>query len=304
LRGAYEESQENWDEAAVIYFDGLRVGRHMTHQRTLLEAIAGMQIQENNFFALARWAARCPEPGLVARAFGLFESMSHGLTDPARTLASETAILALEFDQIKKTFPNGPWGEIILESLGVTPIDDEQENRKQAVAACAKLGVPRTIFQDVKSFRRHVDRLAKLETRFAEAAAAAMQLPPKARIERGQRLYERYTKAVGIIGERGILNPAEIGALFAEHEAMATVLRCSLAVAARRSDRGFPDELADIAGGFGGTVPTSPYDGSAPRYEVRGDGKAFRIAVKEVRVNNVTLPRVDFNSAPPVAVPK
>ena len=41
LRGVYAQSQERWDEAAVIYFDVLRMGRHMTRQATLLEAIAG-----------------------------------------------------------------------------------------------------------------------------------------------------------------------------------------------------------------------------------------------------------------------
>ena len=67
LRGAHAESQDDWEEAAIIYFDGLRMGRHLTHQSTLLEALAGIQILRNNYFALARWSARCPSRPLVAR---------------------------------------------------------------------------------------------------------------------------------------------------------------------------------------------------------------------------------------------
>ncbi len=301
LRGAYEESQGRWDEAAVIYFDGLRMGRHMARQRTLLEAMAGMQIQENNQFALARWAARCPDSDRVSRAFGLSEIICDDLIAPARTLASETSILALDYARLNAAFPNGPWGTTILESLGEEATEDEQQNRKKAVAACVKAGVPKEVFDDVRSFRKHLAGLKELDVRFAEAAAACMKLPPQARVDRGQRLYDRYIKAAGAIGEQTLLNPAEIGALFAGHEANTVVLRCSLALAARRTDKGFPKKLDAIAGGFGGAVPTSPYDGSPLVYEVIDNGRSFRLGVKEVQVGAVTLPQVEFTGAAPAS---
>ena len=235
----------------------------------------------------------------MARAFGLFEVMADDLINPAGTLASETAILAMEFEALGRSFPEGPWGTMILESLGSTPQEDEKENRKQAVAACVKAGVPREVFESVKSFRKYLAELKELELRFAEAAAACMQLPPKARVERGQRLYERYTKAVGAIGRPGLLDPVDVGVMYAGHEAKIAIVRLALAVSAGRSDKGFPQELADVASGFGGDPPASPYDGSPVRYERLDDGKSFRLAIDEVRVGKNVLPGVDFTTSTP-----
>ena len=41
-RGARAEAQGDWQAAVIIYFDGLRMGRHLTHQSTLLEALANL----------------------------------------------------------------------------------------------------------------------------------------------------------------------------------------------------------------------------------------------------------------------
>jgi hypothetical protein len=225
--------------------------------------------------------------------------MSDDLIDPTRTLASEAGILALEFEGLRRMFPRGPWGEAILESLGVEATDNEEQNRKKAVAECVKLGVPKEVFKDAKSLGRYVNRLEPLYLRFAEAAVASMKLPPKARIERGQRVFDRYSKLLGAVGQRDLINPAEVGALFAGHEAKTAVLRCALAVGASRTDKGFPEKLDAIAGAFGGSVPTSPYDGSPLVYEVLDKGKAFRLSINGVRVKGITLPRVDFTSASP-----
>lgn len=301
LRGAYAQSQGNWEEAAVIYFDGLRLGRHLTHQPTLLEAMAGMQILENNYYALADWAAACPNRDSAGRAFALFEVMAGDLVRPARTLTCETTILAMDFDYLGKIYPDGDWGTAILMSLEAEVGEDEEQNRELAIKACVDAGVPSVVFENVGAFQKYLSGLKEIELRYAESAALCMAMPAEARIKNSQRVYERYRKAVGVIGEAGLLNAAEIGALFAGHEASITVLRVALAVAGSRGEGGFPEQLDAVAGAFGGAVPTSPYDGSDLQYERLDDGKAFRLVLNEARVAGIVLPAVDFSSLVPTA---
>lgn len=301
LRAAYAQSQEHWDEAAVIYFDALRLGMHLTGQPTLIEAVAGMQVLENNYFALAHWAAACPNKNTVARVFGLFEMMAGDTIRPAHTLACETGILAGEIDSIARAHPNGAWGAMILQTLDHELGDDEKANRELAVAACVKAGVSKDVFANARSFRKYLSDVKRLDLRFAEAASAAMVLPPQARIERASKLLQRYQTAAGVIGQRALLDPVEIGVLFAAHEAKTTLLRVCLAVGSRRSETGFPATLDDVRSGFGGTVPGSPYDDSSLLYEVFDDGKAFQVGIKEVRVGETVLPEVEFASTGPVA---
>ena len=299
LRGIYAQSQGEWDEAAVIFFDGLRMGRHLTHQPTLLEAIAGMQILENNYDALAHWACACPKAKAVARVFGLFEVLSDDLIQPAHTLASESSILSMDFDRLAVVYPRGPWGTVILQSLGKETAADEKKNQQLAVAACAELGVPKEIFKDRKSFQFYLATLKELELRFAEAAATAMRLPPTARIQRSEKLYAKYRKAVGEIGKDNLVNPAEIGVLFAKHETEIAMLRVVLAVAGKRGQDGFPKSLDEVASGFGGSVPKNPYDDSAFGYRVLDDGKTIEISAQQRRVGDYVLPRIAFTNSSP-----
>jgi hypothetical protein len=299
LRGAYAQSQGNWEEAAVIYFDGLRLGRHLTRQPTLLEAMAGMQILENNYYALAHWAAACPDTNSVGRAFALFEIMADDLIRPARTLTFEATILAMDFDYLRRNYPNGAWGTAMLMALDGEAGEEEQENRKLAIKTCVDAGVPREVFDSAESFHKYLAGLQEIELRYAESAALCMALAPQARVRSSQHIYGRYSKAVGVIGRSNLLNAVDIGALFAGHEASITVLRVTLAVAGGRGDDGFPKTLDAIAGPFGGDLPKSPYDGSALTYEVFNEGQAFRVALEEVRVGDVVLPQVDFTSLAP-----
>ena len=303
LRGAYAESQGKWDEAAVIYFDGLRMGRHLTRGRTLLEAIAGMQILENNYFALAKWSTRCPKGDLIARAFGLLETMQDQLINPSRTLASEASILAIELQQLRDAFPRGDWGTMILDSLELESGADEEANRKAAVAACAKKGVPKEAFGSTRAFREYLDRLDMVSTRFAEAASACMRLRGEARVKRGTRLSEQYAKRFGALGQKDLLDVAELGAMFSSHESNLVLLRVALALGTKKAYGELPEDLSGIASGFGGQVPTSPYDGSDIQYELSKDGKSYGLRIAENSVAGVLLPAVDFSSAAPETVP-
>lgn len=301
LRGAYSQSQGEWNEAAVIYFDALRMGRHLAQQPTLLEAVAGMQIQDGSFYALAHWASACPNHSSVARVFGLFETLSNDLVRPARTLAYETSILAMDYDRLRQTHPDGPWGTTVLTLLGETPGADERANREGAIKACVEAGVPAKVFEDAKSFQKYLAERKQLEVRFAEAAANAMNLPAEARIQRGRKLYQRYEKKIGAIGRSSLLDPAEIGAMFAAHEAKTNLLRLALAVASARDEQGFPVNLDRITSGFGNRIPVSPYDESSIRYEMFDEGKSYQLMIDEVRVGDVVLPRVEFTTASPDA---
>ena len=230
LRAAQAESQEEWEVAAIIYFDGLRMGRHLTHQSTLLEALAGVEILRNNYFALARWGVRCPSRPLVARAFGLLESMQGNLVDPSQVLARESSIMSLELDRLRDAYPDGNWAEMILESLGQEVVGENQENDERAIAACVKLGVPRNALSSSTAFREYIDNLQATGSRFAESVTACMVLPPQARIRRAQALREKYAKLIRVLAAETLIDPVEVGILLSEHEAELTLARLSLAV--------------------------------------------------------------------------
>ena len=301
LRGAYAEVKGEWDEAAVIYVDGIRMGRHLTHQSTLLEVMAGTEILRNNYFALAHWAAQCPSRQLVARAFGALETLSTSLVNPAQAITREAGILRSEFQQLKAAYPNGPWAEMILESMGLDVPDDSDAAREAAIAACVSRKIPKKVFDDPKTFRSFVTRVEKESGRFTEAMAAAMTLPLEARITRGKALFDKYQQILVMLSGDVVLNPAEVGAYFGLHEAELAVTRVALAVSASKSDQ-FPASLDDVAARFGGNVPVNPYDGSAIQYSRHDDGKGFRLLIPATEVAGVGLAKVNFDTQLPAAV--
>jgi len=61
LHGMERESKGKWKEAADIYLATLRMGRHMTHQTTLAEAVAGIEILETGYYAIGHCAPHCPD---------------------------------------------------------------------------------------------------------------------------------------------------------------------------------------------------------------------------------------------------
>ena len=303
LRGAHAESKGEWERAAVIYFDGLRMGRHMTHQPTLLEALAGVDMLKENYLALANWAVRCPSRIIVARAFGLLETLADDMVQPQRTLSSEATILAMEFSRIQAAYPDGDWAQLILEGYGEPVPEARQAQERAAKSACVKRGVPEGTFSTPVAFAEYTDRLARTSHRFVESAAACMTLPPTAQIRRGQRLFTRYSKRLKPLGEETLVSPAEIGALFAIHDAHLVVVRTVLAVSASKTEEDFPESLDTVANRFGGRLPVSPYDGSPLAYEVFDSGRSISVDVASVEVEGVVLSAVDFDSSSP-DVPK
>lgn len=298
LRGAHAESQGDWETAAIIYFDGLRMGRHLNNQQTLLESLAGIEILRNNYFALARWAVRCPPRPLVARAFGLLEAMQGDLVSPAQIVARESSILALEFRQIEEAFPDGDWAEIILLSVGEGPSGDKKKDETRAIALSMERGVPRSVFDNAKQFREYVNQLSATMHRFTEALSVCMTLPVPARLERAQSLRKKYGSLIRLLTADALLDPVEVGKLFAEHEAELTVARLALAVSANKQNGKFPNELSLIKNRFGGAVPKDPYSGQAVNYTVSDNGQAFSLVIP----GKNGLAGVDFNSRSPAPV--
>ena len=295
LRGAHAEARGDWEEAAIIYFDGLRMGRHLTHQNTLLEALAGIEILRTNYFALARWGARCPSRPLVARSFGLLESLQRSLLDPAQVLARETSIMALEFDQLREAYAAGDWAELILESVGEEATGDKKKDTQKAMAWCVKRGVPEAVFASPSAFRKYVDQLEATAHRFAESVTACMTLPPPARLKRAQALRKKYSQLIKVLEADTLIDPVEIGALMAEHEAELTLARLALAVSASKKDGKFPPSLQELSDRFGGVVPSSPYTGEPVSYQALANNRSFSLQIASAG----GLPSVDFDSISP-----
>jgi hypothetical protein len=94
-----------------------------------------------------------------------------------------------------------------------------------------------------------------------------------------------------------MLDPANIGTLFAIHDAELTMARLVLALAASRSDVGFPPSLEAVSPRFGGRVPLSPYDNAPIGYALRNGGNDVTITIAEATAESVTFPEITFNSA-------
>lgn len=297
LAGLHAQSYEEWMEAGKRFFSGVRIGRHMARQPALIEALTGVEILENNYYALANWAARCPDDKLVEYAFLHFEVLVPDMVNPAHSLAHEASIIDERCERLKAAFPDGPWAEMMLESLGeFVEAQDEGELEEKAIESLVKRGIPKAAFSDKATFDSHVDRVKALWVQCMDETSASMILPPVARAARCSQIFESYRDKLKRLGDEGFPNPSEIGNFFAIHQAEMTMLRVALAVAAERTERGFPASLDDVAMRFGGKVPRSPYDGSALVYQTTNNGNDFALRVKELKAGELTLPKIDFST--------
>lgn len=300
LRAYYSQRQGEWEQSAVLYFDGLRFGKHLTHQNTLLEALTGMKIIRENLYLLANWAAECPSEILVGSAFVQLEALVPSLIDPAGLVTRESSILGLELASIYDSYPNGDWGTKMLNAFGVAPASSDRDAvQQQAKREAIAQGIPEAAFESDATFRSYLRQLDALTTRFAEASAACMTLPAEGRLERGDRLYEKYSMLLTGFGDAVLFDPREVGAVLSSFEAEVCAARVALAVCASKEKQTFPSSLNSVAVAFGGTIPASPYDGSSVEYMLNDDEQGFSILINEATFAGTTLPAVDFSSAPP-----
>ncbi|QDT00596.1 hypothetical protein [Adhaeretor mobilis] len=298
LVGIHRESEGHWQEAADAYFACLRMGRHMTHQTTLAEAFAGAEILETAYFSLGRWAVNCPDQALVKEAFDLLTVVAFDLVQPAKTMQSEANILKMRMDALRHSYPDGPWAEIVLEALGAEfPAAGPEAMQKAAQAAAIKHGIPQSAFDSEASFLQHLNRMAALHFAMANESAQCLTQSAADAIRCGEKVNRKYQDKLMNTQNTGNWDPAKIASLFAVHDAEFTVLRTTLAIAAAKSENGYPADLNAIVDEFGGEAPLSPYDGSPLVYEVIDGGKAFSLSVAAAKIGSVDLPAIKFSSA-------
>ena len=297
LAGIHAQLQEDWEQAAVLLFNGLRMGRHMADQPTLTEAIIGVQILENNYFALAFWGAKCPDSNLVRQAFFRFEAASEGIVRPAFTLASEASIIERQMGRVRTAFPDGSWAVMLLDSLGeFTIAEDEEALQKKAIKICVDRGVPESVFESKSSFDTYVSKLSTLRSGYFRSLAACMTIPPKARMLAADRVYQRAKAQLERLSKAELLPPEQLVSIFATHDAERTMTRVALGVVASRTNEGLPDGLAAVARRFYGQLPASPHDGSQLKYQLLNGGKDFSVTVPAAKIGDLELPPVEFSS--------
>ena len=298
LHGMQREYEGRWKEAAEIYFSTIRMGRHMTHQTTLAEAFAGVEILETAYFALGYWAANCPDAELVEEAFDMMAALSHDLVHPAKTLQSEANIIKLRMQTLKEAYPEGPWAEIVLEALEADiPSAGPEALRKAAITAAVGKGVPQAAFNSKESFVSYMDERSSIYLDLANETAMCMTRAPAEAILCGEVVSKKYAGKLINTQNTSIWKPAKIASLFAVHEAELAIMKTCMAVSAKSSGR-FPAKLDEVADLFGGHLPASPYDGSPLQYEALEDGKGFSITVAAAEVGNVELPEIKFKHLP------
>ena len=296
LRASEAQSRDQWEVALIIYFDGLRMGRHLAHQNTLAETVAGIQILREHYDGLARWATRCPERLLVARAFGLFESIQSSLVDAPQSVAREASILALDFHRLREAYPDGNWAQQILQSYDLPITWDEEKDHKSAIDACVSRGVPKTTFDAEVSFQAYLDKIERTSNRFIESVAACMALSPKARVQRAAAIRKKYATVIPILSGDALIDPVEISIWFSQHDAELTLARIALAIAASRTDNKFPPDLKSIEARFGGLIPPDPYRQLSVQYTTRDNQSAFTLRIPRLG----PLPSASFESQSPV----
>ncbi len=297
LAAIHAQIHEQWEKAAVLMFQSLRMGRHMTSQPTLVESLVGLEMLENNYYALAFWGSKCPDVRLVKQAFLRLEVGSRLMAEPVVALANEASIIQRQIEQLKAAYPEGAWGEMLCEALGENAAADNlNEQRDKAKQVCIQRGVPAKVFTDKAAFDAMADKIAQTQMSYLTAGAACMHLPPKSRAMRAKVIMESFQDKFKELGDQQMLDLQKIGSFFAAHQAEQTMARVALAVAASRTEQGFPASLESIAAEFSGEMPTSPYDGAPLQYTVLNGGKDFSVAIPAASADGIEFPRVEFSS--------
>lgn len=295
LVGMHRESEGQWKEAAELYFSTIRMGRHMTHQSTLAEAFAGVEILETAYFSLGQWASRCPDQKLVQDALKLLTTYAYDMVQPARTLQSEANILKLRMEALREAYPDGPWAEIVLETLGADfPVADPEGLKQAAKAAALKSGVSPAAFASKEAFLEKLGAIGSVSLDMLNETSLCLTRPVPEAIRGGEAVASKYHAKLLETPNSRTWEPARIASLFAVHEAELTVLRASMAIAAAKTGDGYPAGLEAAAESLGADLPNSPYDGSPLRYESLENGKGFSVAIPAATVGSVELPEIKF----------
>lgn len=297
LSGIGKQIEEDWEGAAIQFFASMRIGRHMAEQPTLVESLVGVEILENNYYAFAFWAAKCPNKDLVTKAFTRLELGSASAVNPVRTIAYEAVVFDRQLQRLMGSYPNGSWSEMLLESLGEYEAvgKDLDDHRDQTRKKCIACGVPATAFESPAAFTSYVEKIRNLHKAYLSDVAVCMHLPVPERLQEADRLMNQYGSKFKELGDQHLLDARQIASFFATHSAQQQMARVALAAAATRDGNKFPATLKDIPL-LSGSNLLSPYDGSPIEYEVLNDGSDISVRVKAADVKGIALPAIEFTS--------
>lgn len=300
LHGMQQQSAGNWKNAAQTYAAGLRMGRHLTHQTTLSEALAGVEILETIYFSLGQWAVRCPDQQLVDDVSTMVNAMSGDMVNPARTMRFEASISRMRLDALEQAFPDGPWAEMVLEGLGAELSNgDRQSMREEAIKAAGEIGVPAEAFDSRQTFTTYMNKLRGSYDDLARESAVCLTLRPPHSIREGQQVYAKYEDKLPATERRSALNPAQAAAFFAVHQAELDMLRLVAAISAEQTEAGYPASLDAVRDRLGDDHLRSPFDGSEYEYEQLEDGAGFKLGVAAAKVGDIDLPAMTFKYVQP-----
>ncbi len=193
LHAMQRQSAGDWKGAADVLAAGLRMGRHMTHQTTLAESLAGVEILESMYFALGQWAVRCPDTELVDDVSDLVNAMATDMVNPARSMRFEASISKMRLDALESAFPDGPWAEMVLEALGAEiPSGGPEAMKQAAIDAATSHGLPRDAFNDRETLDQYLRKMRSVYAELARESAECLTLRPPHSIRQGQEVYARY----------------------------------------------------------------------------------------------------------------
>jgi hypothetical protein len=295
LYGMHLQGEQKWAEAAEIFLSVVRMGRHLTEQRTLGESTKGIRILETGYYCLGTWAARCPDAKLISSVRQALLAVGAESISPLAVLSTEATLIDLRLTQLQNAYPDGNWPEILLAAKSISADSAPDGNWQEfAKAELLKRGVPATVFESTEQFDKFVANLRDTNRRFYADSLAALSLPPEQAIAGGTKVHAAFADQLKRLGDSDALSPAQIAAFYATHDTANRLLSITLALCAAREGELFPADLNGIAATFGGEVPTSPVGQKAVEYKTSPDRKGFRIAYPQVMVGNVEVPEVAF----------
>jgi hypothetical protein len=295
LYGLHLQGEEKWAEAGEIFLSVVRMGRHLTEQRTLGESTKGVRILETGYYCLATWAARCPDQQLVAAVRQALLVVGVDAISPLAAINTEATLVDLRLTELQHAYPDGNWQEILLAATNAPiTIGGNGDWREAAKAEAIKRGVPATVLESTEEFDKFVANLRDTNRRFYADTLAALSLPPEQAIAAGTKVYGEFAAQLKRLGDPDSLSPAQIAAFYATHDTAQRLLSVTLALCAAREGGLFPADLKGFAETFGGELPVSPVGGKAVEYKTTTDRKGFRIAFPKAVVGGVEVPEVAF----------
>ncbi len=289
------------EESADLFFACLEMGRHLTQQSTLVEAHVGMEIVENACFSIAFWSIRSNDPAMVANHVPRFKKfVAKSQLAMQDTLQHEREHFGQQLDRVVAAYPDGNWAELILDAWGELTYGTSQlELESKLFAAAEKRGIPATTFRDQSSFNQKANELRQLQTDYLDACAECVTMKDPDRADQAGKVYAEFQPRFQAIGDANFLDIRHLVGHYAAYQAELIMTEVTMAIASRHADGKYPDALNDVATVFNGTLPVSPYNGSALEYRTLNNGADFLIAVPEVRHGGIAYPRIEFSSARP-----